>query len=581
MPANRSSIAGVLERTIEFLKKEASLLLAPHTREGFLERAGDLLEKAQQPSEALYVGIAGGTGVGKSTLINALAKEEISHSSDRRPFTDRAVVYRHQDTARGLNDVGHLIREPDALHDIDRVKDLVLLDLPDFDSGEPANRATVLEILPNLDCLIWVVSPEKYADAALYELIQQTSIDKENFNFVLNKADELKASTAGDPHVRFKEILGDLSFRLRDDAGVEQPRIFCVSAAGEFQGNTSDPILEREFRRFRDFLMVRRDAKEIASVKTVNLAEETRLLLRDLRETVRPEDKTAALASIKGMHHDQEESQEAADLITLDQKEGLARILFRTIMSDDPSIGPVRLGMRVLSLGRPRVGRGADGSLEQAFRATAETLGDQMRVDLEKMCAQMDSEFMLAFSSPIAQSKTGDPRQIIEEASRTASRDFAQAVETLKSALRGRVSGLRRWWQRLVLFLPVPILILKLAGASGVKAWLSSPSISEGFSLVLSFLMSLFSAEALAGLAVLLIFETVLIWYLAAGRIKKIEKLATKLAESGISLLEGRLKDAVEEVRDNRMGTVQQIEEGVNRLSHLEEGFGPKRGPQL
>ena len=47
----------------------------------------------------LTVGLLGGTGVGKSTLLNAIAGRTISRSGDRRPTTDRIVCYRHRDFA--------------------------------------------------------------------------------------------------------------------------------------------------------------------------------------------------------------------------------------------------------------------------------------------------------------------------------------------------------------------------------------------------------------------------------------------------------------------------------------------------
>ena len=46
---------------------------------------------------------------------------------------------------------------------------LVLLDLPDFDSVEAAHRVEVDRLVRMVDLLVWVVDPQKYADAALHE----------------------------------------------------------------------------------------------------------------------------------------------------------------------------------------------------------------------------------------------------------------------------------------------------------------------------------------------------------------------------------------------------------------------------
>ncbi len=117
----------------------------------------------------------------------------------------------------------------------------MLLDLPDFDSVEHENRQTVLEILPALDAVVWVVSPEKYADAAFYEFARQAAINPDNFTFVLNKADELITDDALDPNLKLKDVLGDLTFRLKNETQLDQPRIYAVSAAHEFYGGTEGP----------------------------------------------------------------------------------------------------------------------------------------------------------------------------------------------------------------------------------------------------------------------------------------------------------------------------------------------------
>ena len=50
----------------------------------------------------------------------------------------------------------------DAVHNIDAIKDFILLDLPDFDSKDENNRRNAMRIAPELDGIVWVASPEKY-----------------------------------------------------------------------------------------------------------------------------------------------------------------------------------------------------------------------------------------------------------------------------------------------------------------------------------------------------------------------------------------------------------------------------------
>ncbi|OEV14290.1 hypothetical protein AN219_28215, partial [Streptomyces nanshensis] len=46
---------------------------------------------------------------------------------------------------------------------------LVLVDLPDHDSAAPGHREQVDRMLELVDAVVWVVDPEKYADALLHE----------------------------------------------------------------------------------------------------------------------------------------------------------------------------------------------------------------------------------------------------------------------------------------------------------------------------------------------------------------------------------------------------------------------------
>ncbi len=51
----------------------------------------------------------------------------------------------------------------------DGLDGLVLLDLPDHDSTELSHRLEVDRLVQLVDVLVWVVDPQKYADAALHD----------------------------------------------------------------------------------------------------------------------------------------------------------------------------------------------------------------------------------------------------------------------------------------------------------------------------------------------------------------------------------------------------------------------------
>lgn len=570
---NRSSLALNLERSLEFLWTDGPFLMSDEVRDSFVQRTQILLQKANQPGEVLYVGILGGTGVGKSTLINALAGNEISDSSDKRPFTDHAVVYRHRDTPRGLEKISALLREKDAVHDSDIIKDLVLLDLPDFDSIEQENRTAVLEILSCLDAIVWVVSPEKYADVVFYRFVEQTLINRENFTFVLNKADDLIVGAAADPHSKLKEVLGDFTFRLKHEAGIEQPRVFILSAAQEVDGRNREPVLDDEFKRFRSFLMVRRDAKEIASVKTVNLLEETRHLLTELNAVISPKEKKRLLDGIHDIQTDVSSEEPASSLHLMDHENKLAERLFPLLMNEDTSIGPVRLAMRIFNLGRGSAARTFHEDLDRIFVKAAQAASQERRTKIEEMGARLDSEFLLAFQRTDSSETEESPEELMNKAVDQASKLLAQKLKQRKESIAGRLAGWRRLSQRLVLGIPGLILIVRLSGQAAIEAWLEHPSLTGGLKIFLGFLTALFSSDGLTGLTVLLICQLFLILYMGARRIKKIDKEARRLAMSAMRDLDTSLDAAARRIRQQRSEFAQRIQEGIDHLSALNSAF--------
>ncbi len=570
---NRSFIAVILEHTLEFLRGQGRYLLPAEAVEPFLEKGSSLLEKARVPGEVLYVGLLGGTGVGKSTLINALARREISSASDKRPFTEKIVVYRHRDTPRGLKKISHLVRDPDATHDSAIIKDFVLLDLPDFDSKHQENRRAVLEVLPQLDSIVWVTSPEKYADAVFYQFVKETAVSRNNFAFVLNKADELIDHDGPDAHESLKRLTGDLVLRLKQEAHVDQPRIFSVSAAGEID-ERQDSVLASEFRRFRDFLLKSRDAKEISSVKTENLLEQTRRFLADLTAAARPKEKEAFLKSIKELAAESMEVDARSKTTLLDLQTSLTQRIVPLLLHADSSIGTVKLGMKLVRLRRAR-DAGAAQELEKVFRSAAEALSRNSRASLEKTAAMLDAEMTLAFPRTKGLIDLKSPEEMLSKATHTAYSLLITDVGDRQKSLTGPFSVLQRLWQRTLLALPAIVFVLKLAGADRVALWFDHPTLGGIPKIALIFLTSLFGAEGLIGLAVLTICELLIIWYLASSRNKKLKKMAGNLAASGIAYLENSLDSVFTRLREERTQIAEQMQSGIDQLKAINAELPP------
>jgi hypothetical protein len=150
------------------------------------------------PSDVYVLALVGGTGVGKSSLLNALAGSAVSPASVRRPTTSEPIAWvprAARDELAGLLawlEVGD-VRE----HDQSSLGSVAILDLPDMDSVATAHRARVEQVLPKVDAVAWITDPEKYHDAILYDDFLRTWLARlARQAIVLNKSDRLTADEA-------------------------------------------------------------------------------------------------------------------------------------------------------------------------------------------------------------------------------------------------------------------------------------------------------------------------------------------------------------------------------------------------
>ncbi|WP_435058111.1 GTPase [Streptomyces sp. bgisy060] len=187
-----------------------------------LAEAGRVLDEAaarqRLSSQHTVIALAGATGSGKSTLFNALAGVPVSETGLRRPTTSAPLALSWSEGAAGLLDrlavPSRLRRRPLAGGAGDtELQGLVLVDLPDHDSAVTAHRDQVDRVLDLVDAVIWVVDPEKYADAALHERYLRPLAGHAEVTFVvLNQVDRLGTEATD-------LVLDDLR-RLLDEDGM-------------------------------------------------------------------------------------------------------------------------------------------------------------------------------------------------------------------------------------------------------------------------------------------------------------------------------------------------------------------------
>jgi len=202
-----------------------------------LARAG---ERLRMSSAHTVVALAGGTGSGKSALFNRLAGADFSAVGVTRPVTrdPHACVWGVAGSGPLLEWLGvqrrHRYARSSALdRGEDAMTGLILLDLPDHDSVVSGASGQVDRLVGLADLVVWVLDPQKYADAAVHRrYLVPLSGHSEVIAVVLNQADRLSAGQAED-------CLADLR-RLLESEDLHDVQVLMTSALtgsgiGEFR----------------------------------------------------------------------------------------------------------------------------------------------------------------------------------------------------------------------------------------------------------------------------------------------------------------------------------------------------------
>jgi hypothetical protein len=228
----------------------------------------------------LVVATLGGTGTGKSTLVNALVGGEVSSAGRQRPTTRQPILVCRDDLEP--EQLGILRESVQVVHrHLPMLRDFVLLDCPDPDTTENAeapgtNLARLRELLPHCDVLLITTTQQKYRSARV--------------------AEELAAAAPG-ARLVFVQTHADTDDDIRDDwrrimsAEYAAGEMFYVDSPAAMADATQGVQPRGEFARLLDFLshqLAGTAAKRIRRANFLDLTAETLAACRERLDTDLP-----------------------------------------------------------------------------------------------------------------------------------------------------------------------------------------------------------------------------------------------------------------------------------------------------
>ncbi|MCB1247453.1 MAG: 50S ribosome-binding GTPase [Acidimicrobiia bacterium] len=175
--------------------------------------------------EVVVIALAGGTGSGKSSLLNALCRTPVARVSIERPTTSRSLAAVPSSSPADLNPLMDALGIDDVV-EVDALEHTVIVDLPDFDSTFVDHRAIVERILGAVDAVAWVFDPEKYADRLVHDVfLRPLRPYADQMVFVLNQADRLGSNV--------KQVVESARLHLVADGYTEPEVVTTIALATE------------------------------------------------------------------------------------------------------------------------------------------------------------------------------------------------------------------------------------------------------------------------------------------------------------------------------------------------------------
>jgi energy-coupling factor transporter ATP-binding protein EcfA2 len=169
-----------------------------------------LLPRLRESGSPVLVALVGSTGAGKSTLVNSLVGKQVSNTGIRRPTTNSPVLASHPSevdwfaenvflpTLPRVRQQGLAMPGRDGLLVLasseGMPKGVALLDTPDIDSVVQAHHEFAHQFLDASDLWLFMTTSTRYADAAVWELLQYARDRGASLGIVLSRVPPASAA---------------------------------------------------------------------------------------------------------------------------------------------------------------------------------------------------------------------------------------------------------------------------------------------------------------------------------------------------------------------------------------------------
>jgi hypothetical protein len=214
--------------------------------------------------------VGGSTGAGKSTLVNSLVGHRVTEPGVLRPTTRSPVLVHNPGDAEWFGQdriLPDLVRSDRATGDTSTLQlvatdkvpmGLAILDAPDVDSVEEANRVLASQLLAAGDLWLFVTSAARYADQVPWEYLKRAAERSTSVAIVLDRTPDEAVETVS-THLA----------RMLASRGLKDSPLFVVREGKPDADGVLPPELVADIRGWLDALAADADARSAVVKQTL------------------------------------------------------------------------------------------------------------------------------------------------------------------------------------------------------------------------------------------------------------------------------------------------------------------------